>query len=124
MHERKLTAVLALATGLVLLGAASPVWADDCNINGIDDACDIDCGTPGGPCDVPGCGESDDCDTNGVPDECEVAHDCCETDHGAGCSDPVIETCVCDTLESCCTVDWSAACADAVTALACGTRYR
>jgi len=44
----------------------------DCNQNGIDDACDIDCGTPGGPCDVPGCGQSEDCNGNGQPDECEL----------------------------------------------------
>ncbi len=43
----------------------------DCNGNGIPDECDIDCGEPGGPCDVPGCGQSEDCDGNGIPDECE-----------------------------------------------------
>ncbi|MFQ5424922.1 MAG: LamG-like jellyroll fold domain-containing protein [Phycisphaerae bacterium] len=43
----------------------------DCNGNGIDDPCDLDCGTPGGPCDVPGCGQSGDCNANGVPDDCE-----------------------------------------------------
>ena len=25
----------------------------------------------GGPCDVPGCGQSTDCNGNGVPDECD-----------------------------------------------------
>ncbi|HUU94503.1 MAG TPA: FG-GAP repeat protein [Phycisphaerae bacterium] len=44
----------------------------DCNSNGIPDECDIDCGTSGGPCDVPGCGQSEDCQPNGVPDECEI----------------------------------------------------
>ncbi|MHC4091069.1 MAG: hypothetical protein ACYSVY_12490 [Planctomycetota bacterium] len=44
----------------------------DCNTNGIPDECDVDCGTNGGPCDVPGCGESDDCNSNGIPDECET----------------------------------------------------
>jgi thiosulfate dehydrogenase len=43
----------------------------DCNNNDIPDECDLDCGTNGGPCDVPGCGESEDCDGNGIPDECE-----------------------------------------------------
>ena len=45
--------------------------APDCNDNGIPDECDLDCGEPGGPCDVPGCGQSQDCNGNGIPDECE-----------------------------------------------------
>ena len=45
----------------------------DCNGNGIPDECDIDCGSPGGPCDVPGCGQSFDLNGNGVPDECDLA---------------------------------------------------
>ncbi len=44
----------------------------DCNGNGILDACDIDCGPAGGPCDVPGCGQSADCNGNRLPDECEA----------------------------------------------------
>lgn len=48
----------------------------DCNNNGIFDPCDIDCGAPGGPCDVPGCGGSQDCNQNGIPDECEPQDDC------------------------------------------------
>lgn len=47
----------------------------DCNQNGISDTCDLDCGAAGGPCDVPGCGQSDDCNTNGLPDECETDSD-------------------------------------------------
>ncbi len=43
----------------------------DCNQTGIPDWCDVDCGTPGGACDVPGCGLSSDCTTNAIPDECE-----------------------------------------------------
>ena|GEM_PF-970998 len=55
--------------------AAITVWPfmADCNGNGIPDECDIDCGPPGGDCDVTGCGESDDCNTNGIPDECDLA---------------------------------------------------
>ena len=40
MRVRRLTAVLALAVGLVLLGAAAPVWADDVDGDGVDDAID------------------------------------------------------------------------------------
>ena len=47
----------------------------DCNTNWIPDECDIDCGSDGGPCDVPGCGESDDCNTNSIPDDCEPDFD-------------------------------------------------
>ncbi|MGB2985633.1 MAG: hypothetical protein WBE26_07090, partial [Phycisphaerae bacterium] len=43
----------------------------DCNGNGIPDECDVDCGEPGGPCDIPGCGGSLDCNDNTIPDECE-----------------------------------------------------
>ena len=53
-------------------GSSHSTFAQDCNNNGIDDACDIDCGLPAGPCDVPGCGGSPDCNGNGVPDECDV----------------------------------------------------
>ena len=42
----------------------------DCNRNGILDECDLDCGTAGGPCDVPGCGQSTDENGNGVLDDC------------------------------------------------------
>jgi hypothetical protein len=53
--------------------AVAPAFGADCNTNGIDDACDLDCGTPGGPCDLPGCGLSTDCNTNAVPDECDLS---------------------------------------------------
>ncbi len=51
----------------------------DCNGNGLPDQCDLSCGVPTGPCDVPGCGGSQDCDwegkgSNGVPDECDIAN--------------------------------------------------
>ena len=45
----------------------------DCNQNEIRDLCDVDCGSSGGDCDVPGCGGSLDCNANNVPDECDVA---------------------------------------------------
>ncbi|HKQ48848.1 MAG TPA: LamG domain-containing protein [Phycisphaerae bacterium] len=65
-------AVLGVAMVLSLFSYAAPMArAVDCNTNGIEDACDIDCGTPGGACDVAGCGLSEDCNTNGVPDECD-----------------------------------------------------
>ncbi len=53
----------------------NPCLAMDCNQNGIEDACDLACGAPGGPCDVPGCGQSTDCNTNGIPDNCEPDSD-------------------------------------------------
>jgi hypothetical protein len=57
----------------LLLCGYTTAPAQDCNSNGIDDACDLDCGATGGPCDVPGCGLSPDCNTNGVPDECDIS---------------------------------------------------
>ena len=64
-------------------GAGTPPLVDmgvyeyqpDCNTNGSPDACDIDCGTSGGPCDVPGCGQSQDCNDNLIPDDCEADTD-------------------------------------------------
>jgi hypothetical protein len=43
---------------------------EDCQTNYIPDECDIDCGTPGGECDFPGCGQSSDTNGDGIPDEC------------------------------------------------------
>ncbi len=48
----------------------------DCNVNDIADGCDINCGSPGGACDVPGCGQSSDRNLNDIPDECEPQEDC------------------------------------------------
>ena len=44
----------------------------DCNQNGIPDLCDIDCGSSGDFCDLPGCGQASDCNGNSIPDECEA----------------------------------------------------
>jgi len=43
----------------------------DCNDNGINDPCDVNCDALGGACNVEGCGGSDDCSGNLIPDECE-----------------------------------------------------
>lgn len=69
--------IVAIALGIGPFLAAGPVTAraDDCNTNGISDECDLDCGTSGGPCDLPGCGQSLDCNTTGVPDECEAGNE-------------------------------------------------
>ncbi len=46
----------------------------DCNGNGILDQCDLNCASPCGGCNVPGCGGSSDCNSNGVPDDCDITH--------------------------------------------------
>ncbi len=48
---------------------------DDCNNNGIDDPCDIACGSPLGECDLYRCGQSVDCNRDGIPDECGLRGD-------------------------------------------------
>lgn len=48
-----------------------PGTAVDCNQNGLPDDCDLNCGSPGGACDLAGCGLAEDCNGNGVPDDCE-----------------------------------------------------
>ncbi|MCP4592525.1 MAG: hypothetical protein GY842_17460, partial [bacterium] len=68
---------LEFMTGLAYFGESPP--PPDCNSNGILDACDVDCGAPGGPCDVLGCGASADCNSDGIPDECLLA-ECSEID--------------------------------------------
>ena len=72
--SKRMISVLAISGGMVLASAAKIALGQgqDCNGNGIDDACDIDCGPPNGFCDVPGCGQSGDCNANGIPDECDV----------------------------------------------------
>jgi hypothetical protein len=64
-------------------------YAADCNGNGIEDACDLDCGEPFGPCDVSGCGQSTDCNNNGIPDECDVGGLYAGTQGGGGGSGKV-----------------------------------
>ncbi|MCP4593444.1 MAG: hypothetical protein GY842_22130, partial [bacterium] len=101
----------------------------DCNSNTIPDTCDItartsvDCNWNSTPdaCEV-NAGSSADCNSNGVPDGCDLSfiHDCCSTGHGAGCTDPVIQTCVCDLDRYCCHTEWDQICVDKVAAFACG----
>ena len=70
-HDRFATIALAVALVAVLVSSA---WllAEDCNMNGTEDQCDLSCGPTGGACDLPGCGSSQDCNANGVPDECDT----------------------------------------------------
>ncbi len=52
----------------------------DCNSNGVNDQCDIDCGPTGGLCCAfPTCGQSTDCNATGIPDECELTDNDCNT---------------------------------------------
>jgi len=44
----------------------------DCNLNGADDLCDIDCASMGLTCDPATCGISRDVNSNSMPDECET----------------------------------------------------
>jgi len=63
-------AVLAWA-GVLVAGVHGTVLAEDCNLNGVSDLCDVDCTAVG--CDPATCGYSADTDYNGIPDECEGA---------------------------------------------------
>ena len=72
----------------VLVPTVGPVTAPaDCNGNGIPDECDLDCGPPLGPCDVPGCGGSADGNADGIPDDCGAccAEDSCSQTTEAAC---------------------------------------
>ncbi len=118
---------------------------DDCNANGIVDACDIggatsvDCNANAIPdecemsdcngngvldeCDLAG-GTSTDCNENLLPDECEIDFigpgDCCEIEHGAGCTNPTIQACVCEDAPSCCDDEWDETCVTFVEQFGCG----
>ena len=48
----------------------------DCDGNGIEDDCDVQCGAPGTRCAVAGCGTRPDCNFNGIPDGCEPNTNC------------------------------------------------
>lgn len=69
---------------LVDIGAVE--YIEDCNDNGMFDACELSCGEPGSACDLPGCGTAQDCNVNALPDSCENDNDSdgeiddCETD--------------------------------------------
>lgn len=65
-------AIILVIAGLTAIGADSKSLAQDCNENGIDDPCELNCGPSGETCDVPGCGTQLDCNGNNVPDECEL----------------------------------------------------
>ncbi len=46
--------------------------SSDCNNNGRPDPCEVSCGLPDGPCDIPACGGGADCNTNNVLDACDI----------------------------------------------------
>lgn len=72
MQARWNSAFLFVTLSFAASSAPDRLIAQDCNQNGVPDACDIDCGAPGGTCDIAGCGLSSDCNSNGVPDECDL----------------------------------------------------
>jgi hypothetical protein len=76
-------------------------------VNGVHDDCEL---------------TDNDCNANGIPDECDVpmGGNCCEFDHGPGCSDPEIEACICAIDIFCCEVDWDDLCVIEVISLGCG----
>ena len=69
----------------------------DCDSNGRPDDCDIACGPPGGPCDIPGCGMGLDCDNDGILDSCEDPQPSCPCTTNLECDDGV--SCTCDKCD-------------------------
>jgi len=69
-----IAALLGFQTEFASGEIMTEILSYDCNGNGIQDECDIDCGPAAGPCDLPGCAQSADCNGNGVPDECDPEH--------------------------------------------------
>ena len=70
----------ASQTPVVDMGAHE--FTPDCDENGILDFCELDCGAPGGICDVAGCGAGSDCNGNAILDGCDIA--ACVGDPGCG----------------------------------------
>ncbi len=56
---------------IVDMGAYEYQGPSDCNLNGVNDPCDVSCGPAGRTCDVPDCGMSNDVNGNLIPDECD-----------------------------------------------------
>jgi hypothetical protein len=50
-----------------------------------------------------------------------VGHNCCQTGHGAGCSNPAIQACVCAVDPFCCDIEWDNICVGEVQGLNCGS---
>jgi parallel beta-helix repeat protein len=65
----------------------------DCNQNNLLDACDLDCGAAGGPCDLPGCGQGADCNDNGRLDSCDIANGTSQDVDGNGIPDECTTPC-------------------------------
>jgi hypothetical protein len=95
-------------------GCALALWVApgpiDCNGNGIPDECDLDCGEPNGPCDVPGCGQSADCNSNSIPDECDISdgasEDCNANDIPDECDILIEHGGYCDPNHATCSTDY------------------
>ncbi len=112
-------------------GTLNATAGEACDDGGPSQTCDVDCTlaecgdgilnpAAGEACEdgntVPGDGCDENCQVEGGP-----AHNCCETGHGPGCSDPVIEACICALDSFCCDVDWDQICVDGVELAGCGT---
>ena len=69
--------------GDIVVSRLDGLLSADCNANEIPDACDLDCGMPGGECDVTDCGGSTDGDGDGRPDECCLLVDAPQPEPGA-----------------------------------------
>ena len=114
------------ANGVVDACDISGATSTDCNGNAIPDECElVDCNGNGvlDTCDLAG-GTSTDCNDNLLPDECEIDFvgpgDCCEIEHGAGCTNPTIRACVCEDAPSCCDDEWDETCVTLVEQFGCG----
>jgi len=90
----------------------------DCNNNGVADGCELGCGAPDGPCDVPGCGLGADCDGNNEIDSCDIAacsgsplcDDCNANDKPDLCDVPSSAGCPGGSCVSGCSIDLNQDC--------------
>lgn len=113
MSQCSSSPIIVFSIAMAVFGSAMPIHAQDCNGNGVPDACDISCGPPGGACDVPGCGTGHDCNLNGIPDDCDVtlpiaatASDSCGHAMSVGSGRVYTGTTVGSTNDGFCNCDW------------------
>ncbi|MEE9294187.1 MAG: hypothetical protein V3W34_04360 [Phycisphaerae bacterium] len=99
--------------------------ASDCNLNEVLDECELnaggaDCNGNGVPdgCDI-AFGTSRDLNLNNIPDSCEGS--CCLPKDTPGCSDSIVQDCVCSFDNYCCSIAWDGLCS--IEAEQCGSCY-
>ncbi len=101
-------------------GACSGATCGDgtCDLSESCQSCEADCGACPAGCGDGVCTSDEGCET--CPLDCGVCvGDCCEQHDAPGCSEPLIQACVCAADEYCCHAPWDGVCVAQVTTVGC-----